>query len=258
MLACMSNLHQWLLWCAAVSPSPSMHEQLKDFLPGSIILNCEPDRLWQAAPSPTEFTGRRENVSPYAGAVTLAMSNELWGWLSNSFRCSRDSASKISACRLKPGARAEFTLRQFAFTPTTALRKTNLEESSFFHGWSKKGKQAMSQSLKCHLFSISISALKYLNHGETSKTHAACRHSSKHIWALAHMQTHPHTPLDICLWLRWWYTTYGAREPPNPLAESAEESIGSVCVWAAHTLRIFRFRLLGSGWQANGLFQKFN
>lgn len=136
--------------------------------------------------------------------------------------------------------------------------KRIMEESSFFHGWSKKGKQAMSQSLKCHLFSISISALKYRNHGETSKTHAACRHSSKHIWALAHMQTHPHTPLDICLWLRWWYTTYGAREPPNPLAESAEESIGSVCVWAAHTWRIFRFRLLGSGWQANGLFQKFN
>lgn len=166
------------------------------------------------------------------------MSNELWGWLSNSFRCSQDSTSKISACRLKPGGSHQVYPQPVCIhthNSTREKKKKNLEEtealeeSSFFHGWSKKGKEAMSQSLKCHLFSISVSALKYRNHGETSKTHAACRHSSKHIWALAHTQTHPHTPLDICLWLRWWYTTYGAAEPPNPLAERAEESIGSVC-----------------------------
>lgn len=29
------------LWCAAISSSPSMHEQLKDFPPESIIMNCE-------------------------------------------------------------------------------------------------------------------------------------------------------------------------------------------------------------------------
>lgn len=44
-LGCHVGMHEQFasltLWCAAVSPSPSMHEQLKDFLSGSIILNCK-------------------------------------------------------------------------------------------------------------------------------------------------------------------------------------------------------------------------
>lgn len=116
----------------------------------------------------------------------------------------------------------------------------------------------MSESLKYHLFCSSNSALKYYIHSKASKTHAACTHSSKHIWELAQIHTHTHTPLDICLCLRWWYTTYGAQEPFNPPCRE-HRGIHRITVWVVHTVRFFRLgSFFGKGWQANGSLKKFD
>lgn len=176
MLACVSDLHALTLWCAAVSPPPSMHEQLKDFLPGSIILNCELIDCDKQLPHWPGSQHAEESVSPYPGAVTLALSNELRGWPGNSFRCSQDGTSKRSACRLKPEACGEFILSQLAFTPTTALLEAEGEATAARPLSYNSEVHRLSKPLKDHLLCISIVALKYHIHSRTSKSH-----------------THPHT-----------------------------------------------------------------
>lgn len=118
MLACMSNLHPWRF---DVLPSLLLHpcmSKLKISRPGQSYWIGR----WSTVTS-SPLTGRvhriPKNISPWPGAVTLAMSNELWGWLSNSPCFSQDGTSKRSACRLKPWAGREFTLSLLAFTPTT-------------------------------------------------------------------------------------------------------------------------------------------
>lgn len=153
MLACMSNLHPRRF---DVPPSLLLHPCMSN-----LKISCLGQSYWIASWSTVtssslsraRFTGCWENVSPYPGAVTLAMSNELWGWLSNSFRCSWESTSKRSACRLKPQACREFTFSQLAFTPTTALRENFETEGRGnivrpLSSNTEISKQAMSESLK--------------------------------------------------------------------------------------------------------------
>lgn len=125
------------LWCAAISSSPSMHEQLKDFPPESIIMNCElidcDKRLSHQPSSPdAEKTFHLTQVqSPWPRATSSEV-----GRVTSSVTF--NTANQRSKFRLKSGGGGygEFTLSRLqSWTGHRAYRWADGDFSVFMGRW---------------------------------------------------------------------------------------------------------------------------
>lgn len=122
------------LWCAAISSPPSMHEQLKDFPPQSIIMNCkliDCDKRLSHQPSSPDAK-KTFHLTQVHSPWPRATSSEV-GWVTSSvaFKTANQRDLNLDWSR---GGYGEFTLSRLAQTRTTAVR-VNLKEERKVTQW---------------------------------------------------------------------------------------------------------------------------